>query len=126
VEVGSGEYAPLWHGAAAWCQLVYNNSMELRPPDVLHRLRQPLLLGETDGADSLCTRHGPIERPTSASPASTRLGRRQRRRCDRRRPLSAGSAAGGAALWPQRRGRRCGTARPAAHNQFQNPTFGVA
>ena len=102
--------------------------MELRPPDVLHRLRQPLLLGETDGADSVCTRHGPIERPTSASSASTRLarlGRRQRRRCDRRRPLSAGSAAGGAALWSQRRGRRCGTARPAAHNQFQNPTFGV-
>ena len=117
-------------------------------------LRQPLLLGETDGADSVCTRHGPIERPTSASSASTRLarlGRRQRRRCDRRRPLSAGSAAGGraassragvcrcssraaesagsaaggAALWSQRRGRRCGTARPAAHNQFQNPTFGV-
>ncbi|XP_043228938.1 putative vitellogenin receptor [Amphibalanus amphitrite] len=58
VETGTGTYAPLRPGAAAWCQRVYNNAMELRALDVLHRLRQPLLLGERNGSVSACRRHG--------------------------------------------------------------------
>ena len=156
VETSRGEYAPLRPGAAAWCQRVYNNAMELRALDVLHRLRQPLLLGETGAADSVCARHGRCRYmclpsygqvdcycPDGVPDCQARLAGDDSAAGTTGgaapSPSSSGSGGAtigvvlcllalllvGAALWLRRRGRRCGTARPAAHNQFQNPTFGM-
>ncbi|XP_037089743.1 low-density lipoprotein receptor-related protein 2-like [Pollicipes pollicipes] len=135
-----GAIVPLVNGSADYCETVHDTKMEQRAVDVVHRLRQPLLLGLENGAESACRAHArcrymclphagqvacycPDNQPDCQAELGTATGSAGARGATIGTVLCLTALLlAAAALWLRRRQRRRAS-RPAAHNQFQNPTY---